>query len=407
MNKFIKLSILLGFLAMEAKAFEDTRVLPKGVRRLNFTALSTQISKRSDASGGEVSIIDRLNKDINFSLLVSTQRGLKKTSIPAFLANVGGENSSLAGSFLADAGLDLAGYGVQFNYGITDNVTLGIGVPIYKASVRLSTGFRMSDTSQRLTRLLTRPEYNQVEAARQVLSKLNNPRPVLNGLLRSNSYQDLQDWEGSGIGDMIVGLKWRSYRAATWGVALTTGVVLPTGKRDDPAILNDFRIGDGQFDLFQTVTVDKNLARNWRVAAHAKYTYQAPAQKQLRHESATALFSPTSSTAHFKLGDKYELGASTRLATDVGLDLQTGVVFSGKTADNYHDLPADVQRNYEKNTKARAYIWENALGYSSVEAYKRKELAVPFSVQLGFKKHLSSVNSPISDQVSVDFAVFF
>lgn len=408
MKTLVRLLFLIGMLFLETSyAFEDTKVLPKGIRRINFTALSSRITEKTDNSGNKVSVIDRLNRDVRFGLLATTQTGLRGTSIPAFLSDVGGDDQSSAGSFLADAGLDLAGYGLQFNYGITDNITLGVGLPVYKASVRLSTGFRMSDTSRKLVGLLTKPEYNQVEAARQVLSKLNNPGPVLNQLLLKNNYKELQNWEGSGIGDLVVGAKWRAYQGPGINLALTTGIVVPTGERDDSSVLNDFRMGDGQYDLFQTFCVDKQLTKQWLVATHLKYTYQAPGKKKLRHETAEVLFSPTVSESSFKLGDKVELGAFTSYTMPVGLDFKTGLIANSKASDRYKNLPSDVAKNYEKNTKSRGYVWENAIGYSSIEAFKRKEVSIPFSLQLGYKKQLSSVNTPVSDQASLDFAVFF
>src|SRR5690606_15933649 len=61
-------------------------------------------------------------------------------------------------------------------------------------------------------------------------------------------YDEVGSWQGSGYGDLEMGAMYRLVDKGTWGMAVTSGFVAPTGRQDDPDILQDIGFGDGQWD---------------------------------------------------------------------------------------------------------------------------------------------------------------
>merc|ERR1712188_234542 len=97
------------------------------------------------------------------------------------------------------------------SYGLTDSITLAAAIPYYRAKVGLKMGFTPSDDATKFINILASEEVNQVQAAKDVAYKLNNAVDELNKKLEKNTYKPLGNWEGKGIGDITLALKYKFF----------------------------------------------------------------------------------------------------------------------------------------------------------------------------------------------------
>src|SRR5690606_19827105 len=132
---------------------------------------------------------------------------------------------------------------------------------------------------RRFVAALSDPGHNQLTSAREAADKFNNAVRELNAKLVANNYQELEDWHGEGLGDTTALAKYLVYNEGPLASAVTAGFVAPTGRVDDPDILNDIAFGDGQWDIFSQVAFDQTLNRNVFFNQYAKYTWQLPSEK--------------------------------------------------------------------------------------------------------------------------------
>ena len=133
-------------------------------------------------------------------------------------------------------------------------------------------------------------------------------KQVQSYVTKGSGYQPLGDWYGSGYGDMETGLMAKVIDRGTWGLMLYPGVILPTGRQDDPDILQDVGFGDGQFDFFSEIATGYVVNDQLSFGTTLRYTYQAPTTKELRVPSEqNSTFSSEKGDFNVKYGDRINL----------------------------------------------------------------------------------------------------
>ena len=94
------------------------------------------------------------------------------------------------------------------------------------------------------------------EQEQGVLTNITNGVPdITEGVIQTvlTDYYGLKplgSWTASGLGDVELGIMKRVYKNRDFGLLTKFGAVLPTGRVDDPDILQDIKFGDGQWDAF-------------------------------------------------------------------------------------------------------------------------------------------------------------
>ena len=90
-------------------------------------------------------------------------------------------------------------------------------------------------------------------------------------------------------------------------------MVLPTGYRDDPDIIQDLPLGDGQYDLFVELGGGFLLSPTFSISAVTRYNYQFKSHKNLRYTTSPVGVNELGSD-HYrfkeKLGDEISLDLS-------------------------------------------------------------------------------------------------
>ncbi|MBC7660222.1 MAG: hypothetical protein H7249_10990 [Chitinophagaceae bacterium] len=395
------------FVTTSSYAFETTKVLPKGVRNLDIRSLYTQTSEKTDLNGDRVSLAVDLYKPLKFSNVLQGETGLKKTQLDAFMISHGFKETDTVGDFRASLNAQINVWAPVFAWGITDKITLAAAIPYYSTSTDINVGFKSNAGGTALINAFEDPATNYYYAAVEASDKFANARNRLNERLQSNQYQPLNKWNQSGWGDLTLAAKGLVVDESILKTAVTIGVIAPTGRTDDPNILTDLPYGDGQWDLFSQLTLDQIMTRNLFFNEYAKYTYQNKGRKAVRWKTYEETVEAPRYNTNFKLGDKFDAGVSLQFEQDSGINGGIGATYFRKFGDKYDVNIVEVNNELKRATDQDAVYWEARLGYSTVEAYKRKEFALPMSATIEYRKQYKSRNLAVTDFTQVDLNLFF
>jgi hypothetical protein len=405
----ISFVLLLNFLAYgpEAWGFEDTKVMPKGIRRLSLRYISTDISQKTDNSGAALELEKPLTKQLTFKdILKGEGDPLKRELTHGFLIYEGFSEEQSVGGFTADLRGRVNVYAPIFTYGLSDKVTLAMAMPIYDMSMAVNMGFKSNETGQKFLDSLANSYNNNVSSSVEAGGKINNAVSKLNEKLATNGYKPLNYWSDKGPGDLQLIAKSLVYNNDPLRTSVMGGVVAPTGRIDDPNNLIDKGFGDGQWDILGGVTADFSLGSLATVSPFAKYTYQLPGSKKVRMATDEEAIEVESKTVNFKLGDKVESGISVQSESESGFGGGVGMNWSNKYRD-YYNAPSQSKVKLERDTNESQSFLEAEVYYSGVKAYKRGELIVPFETKLNYKRQLASKNAPVTHFVQLETGVFF
>lgn len=405
--KFFWLSMMGALFAGQSFAFENTQVLPKGVRNLNLRSVNTEFDQTSGPDGARNPLAQPLLKDLTFDLIARDEEKLKGDQLRAFLTSNGFQESDSVGQFTADVNGKISVIAPVAAYGITDKLTLAVAVPIYSASTTVDVGFRPNATASAFLAALAKPENNQTAAARDAGEQINTAVARLNDKLIDHNYSALQDWNARGVGDVTIATKYRFLGTGLLDGAWTGGLVAPTGRVDDPDILTDIPFGDGQWDIFGQVAFDQSLIAGLMLNQFGKYTVQLPGEKVVRAVEEDEQIEVGYTKTQFKLGDKIDAGTSVSWNPAFGLVSGVGYSYFRKYGDVYRGPEGDVKRELEKETDQVAHNSLLQLGYSTVPHYQAGLFAVPFEIKMTYIRQISSRNMPITDMAQFDLNLFF
>jgi hypothetical protein len=402
----VLVGLACGLVSPLCFGLENAKVMPVGIRRLTLRTVGTEVSEKTNGSAGRVALAKPLQKDLTFKDVVKGEEDFVKRELTeAFLLTESYEKEEALGKFAADIRSRVNVYAPIFSYGITPKVTLALAVPFYSVSNASSMDFTPSETGKAFLNRLSNNYNNQTQSAREAADKLNNAVGRLNDKLEKNGYKKIQDWSGTGFGDTQLVAKVRTSEMPYLATAVSAGVVIPTGTRDDPDNLLDRSFGDGQWDAFVGGALDQPLPAQFTVNEYVRYTYQMPSRKKMRMVTEDESIEVPKETVFYKLGDKIEAGTSVQYENDAGIVSGAGYNFFHKVKDIYRAGESTRLLTYE--TMQQMHEAELEIGYSSVPAFRRKEIAIPFEAKLGYKHQLRSRNMPVTNLLQLEASAFF
>jgi hypothetical protein len=409
MNRDLIISFALLMSASTASGFESTKTLPKGVRNLNVKGLYTSVSEKSDPNGNKVSIAESLWKPLKFKNILSTEEEpLKRTQLEAFLIEQGISKEQSVGDFTADLNAQINVWAPIFGWGITDTLTIAVAVPYYSTSTDIQPGFRTNAGAVDFLARLTTPSMNNYGSALEAAEKFKDAVNRLNTKLVKYNYAQLSRWNQTGWGDTTLALKYLAVNQDVLKMAVTGGMVVPTGRRDSPKILTDLPFGDGQWDVFSQLAFDQQVSPNIYLNQFAKYTYQAADKRRVAWKTFDESIEVPVNSTDFKFGDKVEAGISMQFEQDSsGLTGGLGALYYRKFGDRYKVTDIDAKNELQRWTDQNAEYGQAKLGYSTLAAFKRKEFPLPASISLEYRKQLVSRNVPLTDFAQMDINLFF
>ena len=405
--KLLFAGLILG-LTSTSFSFENTLVLPAGVRNFNLRTLYTEADNKTDEDGNIKSLADRLWKPLRFRNVISSEPLMKQKQLQALLIQQGWSEDDSIGDFYAELDAQINVWAPIFAFGITDRITLAAAVPFYSASTDIQVGFRTNSGADRFIGALTDPDMSNTNAAVESATKLADAIQRLNNKLVDNKYSTFDRWNDSGIGDISLLAKALLANGDVFKFALTGGVTVPTGQVESPDVFTDLPFGDGQYDLFSQFTFDQQLSSSFLINQYVRYTYQAPGRRSFRLQTAAESIEVEKADLDFKLGDQIEAGLSLQYEQPMtGIQVLAGALRYQKYGDRFEAGEFAVESELQRETDQLANYWQLGLGYSTLAAFRRKEFALPLLAMVQYRKQVSSRNMPRTHFTQVDLNIFF
>lgn len=386
-----------------AEAFETAKVLPPNVRNVRILSATAKLSEKTDSNGGREALASPFAKGVDFASIVKRESGVDKMLLQAFLEDKYTKDDVI-GSLTADVKGRVSVTVPVLSYGLTDRLTVALAVPYYNAQMRARLGFKKSANFDGLMTHLSNA--GQTEKANEVRSKFRNIRDTFNDKLNANGYEPLTDWQGQGIGDVVLAAKYLVYHSELIRWATSFGTTLPTGKTKDPDLLLDIPFGNGSVGVFVQSAIDECFSSEVFVNQYLKYRVHSPTTKSVRLKTADESLEVPKGRLRYRRGDEWELGASLNYEASYGLLAGAGLAHTTKGKDRFSGS-GPVQKKLQENTNESASYWEAKLGYSTLPAFKRRDVGVPLNIAVAMKRHVFGKNSVRKNLFNVDVNLFF
>lgn len=413
MKNLIAPTIILGLvLACDLQAASyDT--LPRGVNTLVFKqVLTSKIESRYNANGDEGTLdlkeefsTNRI-QDIS-SVIKSYFEELKTLSPEAY-------TSFSLGEFSANIEADVTAQGLGFGHGLTDKLTIYGSLPVYHITTNVD--FRQSKESNLAAVQATIRNANPDTAMGKFVKDLTLQLPNSNAELLQSlvvnyyGYKPIGKWEKDALGDAEIGFIYRLTDFSDKGIALSSGLVLPTGQSDDPDSLQDVSTGDGQVDTFLEIASGVSFdSKTYELDLKTRYTYQFESDKSIRliNDESVPL-SRNKSVVKQKLGNNIDATLSATYNPTYWLNVNSAFLYSQVEKTNYANInDQKIKSALESNTEVSHNWLRLGIGLSSVESYKRKKIEVPFEIGLSLQKLLNAKNTAKYNRVDFDFKLYF
>ncbi len=410
---FFYLSFLGLILTLQSSvgfALESTAVLPKDVRRVQTILYMSEFDSFSNKDGRSIPLASSLEQPIHFQELVDAQSKETSASVRAFLNSQGISLDTEAGRFAADLKAGVQAVGVSFAWGLSDRFTIGLGAPLIRAETKVDIALQPTPAASGFLLELQKAEYGQRRNAALAVREVNAAPEAMQEVLEENGYQRVEDWWKAGFGDTTLAGRYRFHKGTSSSAVAELGVVIPTGATDDPDILTDIPLGDGQWDVFSQVVVDSKIFGNATASANIRYTEQLPGKMDLRLRTKDELIAVPNAEVTLDRGSKIDLGLGYSQPLFSELTAYSGYQFSMRGQDKYRDLP-NASKNYyetEKGRPLRTQTLELGLGYSTVESYQRGKFPIPFKASTSYFRQTVAKNTAYdADRVQLELSVFF
>lgn len=304
----------------------------------------------------------------------------------------------------------------ELDYGITDNLSVGMLIPYNVTSQKVKTAL---DTSK--ANVGKNPYINSLAplyvpgtvplTKQDVLSLLGKGLDInRDGIIDIPGYgfNPFRTWDGGGVGDIEIGAKYRFWNSKNWRFAAAAGLVLPSGKGDDPDELLDVPAGDDQTDLFLRLYGDYTAIKNLLLNITLRYYLQLPDHKELRIPDSVDLpLTVNRETVSRDLGDIFECRALGTYNFTPEISAGFEYRFTRKYADSVNGKGNLVYSSLEDETDSTSHMALVSLGYSTVQKYLDKKFPVPLSFDVTYRNRFAGTNVTKSQYVSFALSFYF
>jgi hypothetical protein len=233
-------------------------------------------------------------------------------------------------------------------------------------------------------------------------------KTVQSFITNNYGYKPLGDWYGSGYGDMETGLMARVVDRGTWGVLLYPGVILPTGRQDDPDILQDVGFGDGQFDFFAELATGYVMNDYLNFGTSLRYTYQAATTKELRVPTSRD-YTLTDKKGEFnvKYGDKINWMVNSTLTFNDWISFTPVYRFLYQMPSQYTSEFREADKYLAYNSDRMEHQMQLTTTLSSIQPFLKKKFLLPAQVNINVVQTVAGKNVPKVGRFEVELRMMF
>lgn len=386
--------------------------LPKGIDMFVIKhVMTSKIESKFNANNQDESL--SLKENFTSSKLENISSALKTYFQELKAISPEAYNQFSLGEFEAEAQAQVNAQGIGMARGITDRLTVYGSLPVYH--IKTSVNFKQSqksNLSSTQAAVQNAPTTTAISGfVRQLTLQLpeTNEELIQSLIVNYYGYKALGNWEKDALGDAELGMIYRLTDFKEAGLAISGGVVLPTGDADDPDSLQDVSTGDGQYDAFVESMAGISFFDN-AIAFDLKtrFTYQFATTKSLRTTDDPDMpLSKKKESMNEKLGNKIDATLSMTLNPTSWLNFNSSFIVGRTDASTYGATDPKVKTVLEQNSASSNQWARVGIGFSSVELYKKKKMDIPFELSLSAQKLLNAKNTANYERFDLDFRFYF
>jgi hypothetical protein len=403
--KWLLTALTIGAsLSVSAQAW---KTLPKGVRILGYRNVTTsKVSSNFNQFRSETTLGAQFNVDATTIDQIPAFGGSLQQALPADVYR-----DLSVGEYKVDASAQFNVQGTGFGYGITDNVMFYAEVAYYNARVDAKIKRTKGNTFDKVADYLEQQNGGVVDAtlAANLRSMIDADESTVQSFITNHyGYKPIGDWYGSGYGDMEIGAMTKVIDRGVWGLMIYPGLVLPTGRQDDPDILQDVGFGDGQFDVFTEAATGYIVNDYLSFGTTLRYTYQAPTSKTLRVPSNRD-FTLSSEKGDFdvKYGDKINWMANTTIGFNDWISFTPTYRFMYQMASEYNSNYSDADGFLSYNSEKVEHQVQLTTSLSSIQPFLKKKFLLPAQINMNIVQTVAGKNVPKVGRFELEFRMLF
>lgn len=386
--------------------------LPKGVRAFEFRHIFTSdIGSLYNNKGVKEDIYFKENLNAEILSSVNTATKVYFEELKALSPEAHDEFSF--GEYQAEGSANVDVQVVGGGVGITDRLTAYFGFPIFDAEVNLDIRRTKGNNHARVANILER-DAGDSDTGR-ILSQLTGQLPDATGellqgvMVNMYGYKPVGSWNAQGMGDTELGLM---YRLAEWdysGLMVVGGLNLPTGREDDPDIIQDIAFGDGQTDIFGEFGGGFVVPKYYfGLDSFFRYTYQLPTKKNLRIPDTPGIpIGRTKGDFVEKLGNKFDFNIQGSFFPNDWLTVFGGYIYSHQGQSKYQSNNQYANEALALDTMIETHTLLGGMEFSTVNLFKRGKFWAPLSIAPSIQRIVKGVNSPSYTRYNLKFRLFF
>jgi hypothetical protein len=392
------------------------KTLPKGVRTIDMRNIKTSnITSSYNHSQSETPY--SYNIELDSKTLQSIDNSVVNTIFGLLDPYPDAKNALSLGQYKisgnANIEVDVFGVGV----GLTNKITAYVGLPIYKANIRMQYARPQGNNYDQVAGILQNyvgDDFAQgigqnIEAYGQ---NLDIDGSFLQNLVVNHfNYNPVGDWSGEGPGDAEFGVMYNFLQKDNWGLMLTFGGVAPTGRVDDPDTLQDISFGDGQWDAFVEFGGGIELNKNYILNSWFRYTYQFANDRELRVPYSQDVFiGDQKGIFNQKLGNKFTYHISGDYITNDWISFSAAYEYTQTGKAKYQALNSDhayAESILASNTDSSQHNLRLSGTLSSITPFMKNKFLLPASIRFTYQHMLHGHNTPKMDMYEVAFRMFF
>jgi hypothetical protein len=404
--KLILAAILL--LASVSAAAQQWKTLPKGVRILGYRNVTTsKVKSNFNQYGSESDFGSQVRIDAAMIDKMPAFAGTLKGYLPSDVYN-----NLMAGEYKVDVGAQFNVHGFGFGWGLTNNVMLYGEIAYYNAQVQARLKRTKGNTYEEAADYLEENgggSMSNATLAANLRSMADvSEKQVQSYMTNSSGYKPLGDWYGSGYGDMETGLMAKVIDRGTWGLMLYPGVILPTGRQDDPDILQDVGFGDGQFDFFSEIGTGYVVNDQLSFGSTLRYTYQAPTSKELRVPSEPgSTFSSDKGDFNIKYGDRINLMFNSTFAYNDWLSFTPIYRYMYQMKSQYDSEYGSANDYLAFNSDRQEHQVQLTTTVSSIQPFLKKKFILPAQINMNLVQTVNGKNVPKVGRFELELRMLF
>jgi len=390
---------------------DDAEVLPKGVVRVKVDSLFYfPIDERFNPEGDVENVAVDYNKNLDSNVF----RDL--VIVESFFGMRTG--SASIGKSIVSFEYDFTIVNSQFDYGLTDKLTVGVLIPYWwvknNVNARLDTSSATVGRNPNITVMLVPlwlPETVRL-TTKDVQNLLGRGLDInRDGKIdiRGFGYKRVGTWSTSGLSDIEAGFRYQYLKTVDWRLAFTGGVRFPTGEVDDPDNLVDYSLGKGAYALLFRLNNDYTAIKNLLLNATVRYDLLIPDREVQRvPDDVNIPITVNKEKVKRNLGDVFELEFSGKYTFPKGFDLSLLYKYGFKLKDDISGNKGFAYESLEEETDWTDHVFITCLSYSTVPLYMEKKFPVPLIASLSYRNRFAGSNNILKSQyIDLGLKVFF